>query len=114
MIFNTLHLLSATDERTFYHHALINPWLMAFLFVASTTLIVWLYRAQQRIASHRLVITLTTIRVLLLIAMFVLLLQPAMRWVHHSSSSGTLWLMLDGTGSMATTDPQSTPIERLR
>src|SRR5258706_5167780 len=46
--------------------------------------------------------------------MFVLLLQPAMRWVHHSSSSGTLWLMLDGTGSMASTDPQSTPIERLR
>src|SRR5258706_5362476 len=46
--------------------------------------------------------------------MFVLLLQPAMRWVHHSSSSGTLWLMLDGTGSMATTDPKSTPIERLR
>ena len=26
------------DERTFYHHAVINPWLMALLFIATTTL----------------------------------------------------------------------------
>src|SRR5437016_380962 len=112
MTYHTLNILAA--ERSFYHHAVINPWLMTLIFAVATGLIVWLYRAQQKIASRRLVGALTAIRILLVAAMFVLLLQPAVRWVHRSSSAGTLWLMLDGTGSMATTDPQSTPTERLR
>src|SRR5205823_6501150 len=73
-----------------------------------------LYRAQQRIGSRRLVATLTTLRLLLLACLAIMLLQPAFRWVHRRASAGTLWLVLDGTNSMSATDPQSTPIERLR
>src|SRR5947209_12875132 len=104
-------ILCAGDERHFYHHAAINPWLMAVIFLSAVALIVWLYRAQQRIASRRLVATLTTLRLLLLACVAVMLVQPAFRWVHRRASAGTLWLVLDGTNSMAATDPQSTAID---
>jgi hypothetical protein len=112
-VFELFNILGAS-ERSFYHHAAINPWLMGLIFVAAIAMVFWLYRAQQRIASRRLVAALTALRVLLLLALLVLLLQPAVRWTHRQSSAGTLWLLLDGTGSMATTDPQSTAVERLR
>jgi hypothetical protein len=109
------YVLAATaDERSFYHHAAVSPWVLGIVFVAAIVLVFWLYRAQQQIASRRLIAALTVIRLLLLLCVAVLLVQPAVRWVHRRSSAGTLWLMLDGTGSMASTDPQSTPIERLR
>jgi hypothetical protein len=109
------HILAATaDQRSFYHHAAVSPWVLGVVFIAAILLVFWLYRAQQRIASRRLIATLTVIRLLLLLCVAVLLVQPAVRWVHRRSSAGTLWLMLDGTASMASTDPQSTPIERLR
>ena len=87
---------------------------MGLTFAIAFTLVGWLYRAQQKIASPRLVGLLTGIRLLLLLSMLVLLLQPAIRWMHRESSAGSLWLLLDATGSMATTDPQSTPVEKLR
>jgi hypothetical protein len=110
----TYVLAASADERSFYHHAAVSPWVLGVVFAAAIVLVFWLYHAQQRIASRRLIGTLTVIRLLLLLCVAVLLVQPAVRWVHRRSSAGTLWLMLDGTGSMASTDPQSTPIERLR
>lgn len=104
----------AVSERAFYLHAAVNPWTTGLVFTITLAMVCWLYRAQQRIASPRLVGLLTAIRVLLLLSMLVLLLQPAFRWTHRDSSAGTLWLLLDSTGSMATTDPQSSPAERLR
>lgn len=114
MTVSKLSNILAASERSFYHHAAINPLLMGLIFVAAIAMVFWLYRAQQRIASPRRVAVLTVLRVLLLLALLVLLLQPAVRWTHRQSSAGTLWLLLDGTGSMATTDPQATAVERLR
>src|SRR5436190_1918111 len=105
MTFGIDIILALTDERTIYHHAAFNPWLMALIFAAALLLILYLYRAQQRIASRRAIIGLTTLRVLLLACVAAMLLQPAVRWARHHSSAGTLFVLLDATGSMAATDP---------
>jgi hypothetical protein len=104
----------AASQRSIYHHAALNPWLLGVIILAAAAMILYLYRAQQRIASRGVVVTLTCLRLLLVLCVLVLLLQPAIRWTHHHASAGTLWLMVDASGSMATTDPQSSPIERLR
>ena len=46
--------------------------------------------------------------------MFVTLLGAGYQFTHTTTSNGTLWLVLDQSGSMAQTDPQATPVERLR
>ena len=92
----------------------IPTWVLVPVFIAAGLLVWRLYAAQQKIAPRRTVLTLTGIRVALLLLLFILLLQPVVQWTHTSSSAGTLWLMLDQSNSMATTDTQATPIERLR
>src|SRR5258708_1127109 len=87
--------LAQTAQPPLSHHAATHPFLMALTFPPAIALIAWLYRAQQRIASRRLVATLTTLRLLLLACLAIMLLQPAFRWVHRRASAGTLWLVLD-------------------
>jgi hypothetical protein len=104
----------AATERSIYLHPAGNGYLIAIAFVFGMAAVIYLYRAQQRIASRSAVAALTVLRVLLVLAAFGLLLQPSLRWTHHRSSAGALWLVLDASGSMGTYDPQATAAERLR
>ncbi len=92
----------------------INKWLLFMIILAAGGATVYLYRAQQRIASRRVINALTTIRVLLIVLMFVMLIGLSVRWTRVGNSSGSLWLVIDTSGSMAQADAQATPLERLR
>ena len=91
-----------------------SPWLVALLVLIAGGLVVHLYRAQQSAASRRVIITLTTLRLLLVALMFVLLAGLSIRWRHTSSAGGTLWVLVDNSASMAHADPRATPTEKLR
>src|SRR5690242_6854295 len=109
-------------ERAVTLHPPAPYWLPAWAWYAALALFlvlaiaaaVYLYRAQQRIASRRVILILTAIRTALIALMFVTLVGAGCQFTHTGSSNGTLWLMLDQSASMAQTDPQSTPLERLR
>src|ERR1044072_3471954 len=73
-----------------------------------------LYLDQRRVASHRSVMLLTVLRVVLLLLVTMLFLQPALQWSHTHTSNGTLWLVVDQSPSMQSPDPQSSPAERRR
>jgi len=110
-------LLAATDDKmstTWYVHPQLPLWLLIPLFVAAGVLALYLYLAQQRIASQRVVITLTGIRVALISMMFLVLISPGCQFDHNGTSNGSLWMVLDQSGSMAQTDPQARPEEKLR
>lgn len=108
-----LNILAASDW-SFAGHPFLSPWLLVPIFVAAGALVLYLYRAQQRIASRRLIVALTVIRCLLLLCMLVLLLEPVVQWRQTSKSGGTLWLLLDASRSMGVADAQGTPVEKLR
>src|SRR3954466_3128905 len=91
-----------------------NRWLVALLVFAAGALVVYLYRAQQKVASRAVVVPLTTIRLLLVLLMFVLLAGLSVRWSRTASSGGTLWLLVDSSASMGQSDPRATPVEKLR
>jgi len=95
-------------------HPAWSPGLLLLLFVMAAALVVYLYHAQQRIASRGVVHTLTAIRIILLLLLLAVLLQPALRWTRSTTTAGTLWLLLDDSQSMTMTDPQANPLERLR
>ncbi len=107
-------IFSALADTALTVHLAFNGWLLAPLFLIAVGLVIWLYHAQQRIASRWVIVTLTAIRTLLLVLMMIVLLQPALRWTRTTHSAGTLWLMLDDSQSMTMIDPQATPVERLR
>ena len=56
-----------------------SPWLVALLVLIAGGLVVHLYRAQQSVASRRVIVTLTTLRLLLVALMFVLLAGLSVR-----------------------------------
>src|SRR6476646_8431960 len=91
-----------------------NRWLVALLVLLAGALVVYLYSAQQKVASRAIVVTLTTIRLLLVLLMFVLLAGLSVRWSRTGSSGGTLWIVVDASGSMKQSDPRATPVEKLR
>jgi hypothetical protein len=95
-------------------HWAFSPWIIALLFLLAIALVAYLYHAQRRIASRRAIITLTALRIALLALVVIVLAQPALRWIRTTNSAGTLWLMLDDSESMTMTDPQASPVERLR
>jgi hypothetical protein len=81
--------------------------------LAALILSALLYREQRRMAPFWTVLSLTFLRLLLIILLAVLLFQPALRWEYHTTNAGTLWIILDQSPSMQTADPQSSPAERL-
>src|SRR4028118_2210914 len=82
--------------------------------LAAGAMVFYLYRAQRQVASKRIIGVLTTIRVVLMLLMFVLLAGPVYQWRHTSESGGTLWVVFDQSTSMDHADKQMTPVERLR
>ena len=88
-------------------------WWISPLFPIAIALIIYLYRAQRKLISSRIATGLTLCRIGLIILLFILFLQPALQWTHSRTSSGELWLLVDQSPSMQSTDPQSSPAERL-
>lgn len=95
-------------------HPQLPVWVLVAGFVVAGLASFYLYRAQSRIASKRIIVTLTTLRTLLILLMFAVLLGPGCQFTHRGSANGTLWLLLDRSASMAQLDPQATPLEKLR
>jgi hypothetical protein len=101
-------------SRSWEFNPAISPWLLAPGALAAAVAVVYLYRAQQKIASRAIVNTLTVVRTLLVLLVFALLLGPVLQWSRARHSNGTLWVLADQSLSMRQTDPQSAPEERLR
>jgi hypothetical protein len=108
-----MHILAADVQPLAFNWA-FNKWLVVIAILAAGALVFYLYRAQQRIASRRLVGLLTAIRLTLIVLMFVLLAGPVYQWRHTRDNSGTLWLVMDQSLSMDHADGQMTPAERLQ
>ena len=45
----SLNILADAPERRFYHHAALNPWWIALLFLLAGAMVLYLYRAQRRV-----------------------------------------------------------------
>ena len=88
-------------------------WFALPLFAAAVVAIIYLYRAQRRLISPRIALWLTIIRTLLILLLAILFLQPALRWMHNRTSAGELWVLVDQSPSMQSTDPQTSPIEKI-
>jgi hypothetical protein len=90
-----------------------SPCLITPVILFSLVLSAFLYREQRRMAPFWTVLALTFLRFLLIFLISILLLQPSLRWEYHVTNAGSLWLVVDQSPSMQTSDPQSTPAERL-
>jgi hypothetical protein len=96
----------------------INPvlplWLLVPLGIASVAAVAWMYGAQRKLVPMTAAMGITLIRMLLVLLMLLLFLQPAFRWTQTSTSAGTLWLLVDQSPSMQAGDAQATVTERVR
>lgn len=106
-------MISLLSYSLFLHWA-FNRWLAVFLVLIAAALVVRLYRDQQTLTSRRVIVTLTTLRLLLVALMLALLAGLSARWTRASASGGTLWVLVDNSASMAQRDPRATAIEKLR
>jgi len=95
-------------------NAQINVWLLCAFFVIAILAAFYLYRAQRRIAPTKAVVALTTIRTLLILMVFLMLLGAARVFTWTGQVNGTLWLMVDQSESMERADTQAPPAEKLR
>ncbi len=107
-------LTEETTKASWSWHPQLPIWALAPLFLLAMGAGIYLYLAQQRIATRRVVVTLTVLRALLILLMFVVLVSPVREFSHTSTNGGSLWLVLDQSGSMAQSDPQARPQEKLR
>ena len=89
-------------------------WFVLPLFLASGAAIVYLYLAQRQLASELAVRALTAIRIALVLLLLLLFLQPTLKWMHTRTSNGELWILVDQSPSMQSTDPQASPAEHVR
>ncbi|CAA9378309.1 MAG: hypothetical protein AVDCRST_MAG64-445 [uncultured Phycisphaerae bacterium] len=107
--------VAAADVEPLAFNWAFEPWwLVVLAALAAGAMVFYLYRAQRRIASKRVIAALTTIRIALMLLMFVLLAGPVYQRSHTSESGGTLWVVFDQSGSMDHADRQMSPVERLR
>jgi hypothetical protein len=114
--FATIQLLAQTvrsDSRWDFHPQL-PYWLLAVFAAIAVALVLVLYLAQSRVASRGAVIALSVIRTLLILLVFGMLLGPAWVFTSVTEMPGTLFTLVDRSGSMSRADPHATPIERLR
>ena len=115
-LFNPILLDAAAPvhPRPFDINPVLTPWWLLAGAVVAAAAVVYLYTAQQKIASRKIVNSLTAIRILLILLVIALLLGPVRQWSHVRHSSGTLWVLVDESLSMRQKDPQSSDAERLR
>ncbi len=108
----TTFVMPVLGGLSFSPHA--SLWFLFPLFPAAVAVIVYLYFAQRRLVSKRTAWWLTIIRVLLILLLAVLFLQPAVKWLHNRTSAGELWVLVDQSPSMQSTDPQTSAAEKIR
>jgi hypothetical protein len=107
------HILALVQPRSFELNPAINPWLLGVGAITAIVAVRYLYKAQRTIASSAIVNTLMGIRILLVLLVIAMLLGPVRQWVHTRHSTGTLFVLLDQSGSMRQKDLQSTDLETL-
>jgi hypothetical protein len=95
-------------------HPELPPWVLVAGGLVAAAAIFYLYRAQLRIASKKAIVTLTVLRILLVLLVFVVLLGLELTFNYNGEMKGTVWLMLDQSQSMERADEKATPVERLR
>lgn len=96
----------------------INPvlplWMLVPLGIAAAAAVVWMYSAQRKLVPVVTAVGITLVRLLLVLLMVLLFLQPAFRWTQTHTSAGTLWLLVDQSPSMQASDSQASMSERVR
>ena len=92
----------------------VSLWLLIPGLLTALVLSAILYRDQRRMAPVGMVVALTAIRLLLIFMIAIVLLQPAIKWTQEKVNAGTLWIVVDQSPSMQTSDPQAEGVERLR
>lgn len=109
-----LDAVAPVRPRAFDINPVLTPWWLLAGAIVAAAAVVYLYTAQQKIASRKIVNSLTAIRILLVLLVIGLLLGPVRQWARTRHSSGTLWVLLDESMSMRQKDLQSSDAERLR
>ncbi|HVS70183.1 MAG TPA: vWA domain-containing protein [Phycisphaerae bacterium] len=96
----------------------INPifplWLLIPLTLAAAFTVVSLYAGQRKLVSPAAAAGITFVRLLLVLLLAALFLQPALRWTQTHTTAGTLWMLVDQSPSMQSRDPQATLAEHVR
>lgn len=110
----SLLLDALVGPRPFEFTPMAPPWLLLMAAIVAVVAIVYLYSAQQKIASKIVVRVLTGIRILLVLGVVAMLLGPVYQRVRTTHSSGTLWVLVDQSISMRQKDQQSTLEEQVR
>ncbi len=112
-VLDPILLAQAVAPRPFDINPVLSPWLLYMSAVIAAVAVVYLYSSQKQIASRKIVIALTSIRIALILLVIVLLLGPIRQWVYTAHSNGTLYVLLDRSLSMKQKDAQATDQERL-
>jgi hypothetical protein len=89
-------------------------WMLVPLALAAAGAVIWLYAIQRKLVSPVTALAISFCRLLLVILMAALFLQPAFRWTQTHTSAGTLWILADQSPSMHNADPQADLAERVR
>src|SRR4051812_46440307 len=87
---------------------------LALLVLVPLALLVWLYRYELRLVRRVTAGVLLSLRLLLVALLwFVVCWQPILARTEVEEVPGRVLLAFDLSGSMGTTDPQRTPLEKL-
>jgi len=89
-------------------------WFLLPVFPLAIATIAYLYYAQRQLIATRTALWLTGIRIALILLLAVLFLQPTLKWTRNHTSNGELWLLIDQSPSMQSTDPQASAAEHIR
>jgi hypothetical protein len=76
--------------------------------------IAMLFTYEQRLVSRKLGWTLLSLRLLLILTLFLTLLEPVWSWSYNQQNLGRVIVALDLSESMETRDQAATPAEKLR
>ena len=95
-------------------HATMPLWLLAIVALLALALIIYMYQQQRDLAPPRTIITLTLLRVAMVLLALLALAGPALQWTRTQTSPGQLWLLLDHSKSMGVHDSQAGQVYALR
>jgi len=86
--------------------------LVVLCFAVAVGLVVWLYRYERQLVSGPIGWTLMSLRVLLLVVLLFMALQPTLSWTTKLKQDNSILVALDVSQSMDLLDEQATELER--
>jgi len=89
-------------------------WSLCFLSAGCVAAMAALFHYEQQLISRRLGVGLLTLRVSLVLVIFLTLLQPVWTWSHDEKSAKRLLIAMDVSQSMETIDLQAAEAEKIR